>query len=48
VQFCGVPWRTCLLGIWPRGNHRDDDITIVSITYIMSSMNIYYRQTCID
>ena len=21
---------------------------IVSMTYIMSSMNIYYRQTCID
>jgi len=27
---------------------RDDDITIVSMTYIMSSMNIHYRQTCID
>jgi len=37
-----------LLGICPRGNHRDDDIMIVSITYIMSSVNIHYRQTCID
>jgi len=37
-----------LLGICPRGNHRDDDITIVSMTYIMSLMNIHYRQTCID
>jgi len=43
-------WRrpTLLLGILPRDNHRDDDITIVSITYIMSLMNIHYRQTCID
>ena len=37
-----------VLGIYPRGNHRDDDIMIVSMTYIMSSMNIHYRQTCID
>ena len=37
-----------VLGICPRGNHRDDDITIVSMTYIMSSVNIHYRQTCID
>ena len=37
-----------MLGICPRGNHRDDDITIVSMTYIMNSVNIHYRQTCID
>ena len=37
-----------MLGLYPRGNHRDDDITIVSMTYIMSSVNIHYRQTCID
>ena len=37
-----------LLGICPRGSHRDDDITIASKTYIVSSVNIYYRQTCID
>jgi len=37
-----------MLGICPRGNHRDDDIMIVSMTYIMSLMNIHYRQTCID
>lgn len=36
------------MGICSRGNHRNDDITIVSMTYIMSSMNIYYRQTCND
>ena len=37
-----------LLEICPRGNHRDDDITLVFMTYIMSSVNIHYRQTCID
>ena len=37
-----------LLGICPKGNHRNDDIMIVSMTYIMSLMNIHYRQTCTD
>jgi len=37
-----------VLEIWPRDNHRDDDIKIVSMTYIMSSMNIPYKQTYID
>ena len=44
--FCHL--RRLVLGICPRGGHRDDDIMIISITYIMSSMNIHYSQTCIE